>query len=74
MLSMTQKQPVFIHATNPYYLLVEIYSERQVRPDKVVDGVRIGPRSKAHHVDLSGSYLQGAFLAFSDFKRVIFLM
>ena len=69
MLSMTQKQPVFIHATNPYYLLVKIYSERQVRPDKVVDGVRIGPRSKAHHVDLSGSYLQGAFLAFSDFSE-----
>ena len=65
---MSRELPVFVKPTNPYYLLIEIYSGTQVQAGEVVDGIPIGPGVQAQNLDLKGAYLQGGFLAFSDFS------
>ena len=65
---MSREVPIFVKPTNPYFLLIEIYSGRQVLAGEIVDGIPIGPGVQAQTLDLKGTYLQGGFLAFSDFS------
>ena len=65
---MAKKESAQIKSSNPFYELIKVYSAHQVIPGTVVGGVPITPGRSAENVNLSGAYLQGAFLAFSDFS------
>ncbi len=59
---------VLVQPTNPYYVAARALSARQVPAGTRVGDCVINAFASCRGVDLSGQYLQGAFLAYSDLR------
>jgi hypothetical protein len=57
---------VVVPPTSPYYVAAKALSQPQVAAGTKVGGCTITAFTACRGVDLSGQYLQGAFLAYSD--------
>jgi uncharacterized protein YjbI with pentapeptide repeats len=60
------ERTVAIEPSSPYYLAAKALMGRQVQAGTVVAGCTINAFTKCAGAELTGQYLQGAFLAYSD--------